>query len=102
MPWYVINHFKFINLISLPQKAYPPTTTNLLVISNFYKIVDLVVLSIRSLRKRRLENKFDNSEAAYSNSAIENDNSGKQVDRNDMKLPIVRETSVETLAIIVA
>ena len=68
----------------------------------FYKIVDLVVLTIRSLRKRRLENKFDNSEAAYSNSAIENDNSGKHVERNDIKLPIVRETSVETLAIIVA
>ena len=48
-----------------------------------------------------MENKFDNSEAVYSNSAIDNDNSGKHVERNDMKLPITRERSVETLAIIV-
>ena len=84
------------------QNAHNPATLIHLLFYISIKIVDLVVLSIRSLRKHRLEKKFNNSEGVYSSSAIENDDTGKHLEQNNMRLPIVRESSVETLAIIVA
>jgi len=63
-------------------------------------IVDLVVLSIRSLRKNRLEMKFENFEVIHSSSVTENTETTKHLEKN-RKLPIVKETSIETLATIV-
>ena len=71
-------------------------------ILSLQQIVDLIVLSIRSLRKIRLEEKFDNFEVIHSNSIIENNENKKSFARNKEKLPIVKENSVETLATIVA
>ena len=59
------------------------------------------MLSIRSLRKKRLEKKFDNFEEIHSGSMTENNEREKHFVRSK-KLPVLEETSVETLATIVA
>ena len=71
-------------------------------ILHLLQIVDLIVLSIRSLRKIRLEEKFDNFEVIHSTSIIENNENEKNLERNNKKLSIVKENSVDTLATIVA
>ena len=64
------------------------------------KIVDLVVLSIRSLRKSRFEMNFENFEVIHSSWMTENTESKKHLEKNK-KLPAVKETSMESLATIV-